>query len=266
MNVQALGATCYSPADPTFKNCGWDNRCDTTGGLQACATCKAYVGLGQPCDPNGFECATDLYCNTTSRTCQTQLALDTPCTLYGSGCAGNLHCTGTGSSGTCKPLVLPGQACPQGSSCVEGTSCVAGTCTANLADGAACPRNPDNGQCLGYCVFASADAAMGVCQANDPAPTAGQPCTLWGRYESCDETVYAHATYGDLTSVACECRARHATGACTTFGECTGTCADGMCAPIKALGVQCTYAFECASGRCNGTVDPPVCAAGASCQ
>jgi hypothetical protein len=275
-NLLALGATCSSPGQSVLEagNCGWDAECVT--GSNGCGVCTASMQLasGEACGGSNQHCPQGLYCGGTPPTCRATVGVGGACENY-QACTGNLTCEGS-TNPTCQSRVAVGASCEE-ASCVQDAQCHGApgsrTCKVRLDDGVACGRTMPG--CKNYCVFASADAATGTCQPLGAPPTSG-PCALTGAYSTCKyPEAYPDETRDGTGAVtACTCRARHATGSCTSSQECTVSCeginhgttppGPGTCSALKANGEPCNNDNECTSTFCSGG-DSPVCAPVPSC-
>jgi hypothetical protein len=166
------------------------------------------------------------------------------CIDYGDECQSDLYCRRTDPdeiAGICTARGAAGESCDAMRPCAAGLYCGADGCSEQVADGGACPAEPD-GCASGFCVDAvcgrpaaglaeGADCTSGYCR---PAlACADNVCT-----------VPDGAPLGD----ACldgECAAGlHCEKTCT-FGDCGGP---GVCAVIPGPGEPCTIFAMCAPG------------------
>jgi hypothetical protein len=273
-DAAGVGGTCYDSATATYSICAYGAECQTVAG-SSCQTCVAQLAQGQTCVADGSYsggCLDGLYCNATTLTCQARVGLGAPCTSGGGECGGNLWCAGPTGAKTCQAAKSEGQTCgADGVVCLEGLDCPTDnevrTCVAQLANGQACSRASNGRQCQQACVFATPSSTMGTCQNLTQSPPAGQPCALVDGSYSC---AYP-AAYPSAQEDSCECRARHATGACTESDECTGYCdglevsATGTCAAFGGAGAPCVSGYECLSFVCDTGASPAVCTAPEAC-
>lgn len=227
LRARERGESCTDPVDLCLVGECIAGVCDLAGGK-----------LGEACIDYGEQCQSDLYCRPIA--------------------PGEID-------GVCAPRGVAGDACDGQRPCVDGLYCGAGSCTARVADGGACPAEPDgcvSGACIdGVCARRPAGLVEGddctfgycrptlacidnVCIVPDGAPTGA----------ACIDTDCAPGLYCDLTC-----------------GD--GECGPGVCAGVPGPGEPCTDFALCAPGaQCVGFAgvdDPGVCvrlgAAGDSC-
>jgi hypothetical protein len=201
--------------------------CDAGLYCSSAGVCTAPGGTADRCDgPDA--CGSGLACDVTDKICLPPLPVGAAC--YDSGawsdvCADGLYCDP--GSHTCRPAGLPGGPCLASSgNCVAGTYCntAKDVCAPLLTAGSACDSSST---ALAACAQGLVCNRLGVC--------AGPPVTV-GPGQPCDgvQRLCASGAYCDSTS--------------------------SVCAAVRAGGVPCGGADECASGQCvdgSCTAPPP---------
>ncbi|MEM1418339.1 MAG: hypothetical protein AAGH15_25820, partial [Myxococcota bacterium] len=218
--------------------------CDGAGSCPALATadCAPF-----DCDAEGVACAT---------TCDD----DRACAL-GNFCDVDV----------CVPLRDLGVACTRAGECASG-SCVDGVCCDGVCGGQ-CEGCAEAGS-LGTCVAVTGDPVGGRAPCETDGGICGgtcngarrDACTFPGSAVRCREaicedgvvTLSAGCSAGrcpEPMTMECApfvCGERSCLGGCRDDDECVGDtfCADGVCAPLRNIGVSCGRDAECNTGLC----------------
>ncbi len=277
--MAGIGESCYD------KDCVASAVCVESSEQGVCDVCVTTPGLNGDCSVSDYECQEGYYCAETGGTCQALLALGATCEYDGQclsnwcdeatlkcttaltlgaactstdKCAGEMGCVGN----TCKSMVGTGASCAS-LPCATGAVCVSGTCQATAVCG--------NTIAVGSpCVSSAGCVTSAYCDYDTERCTtrkaAGAECSESDECQSGMECVYDGTGYVCMAPLQLGDACGAGNGFCDENLRCNTDLSEPVCAPLIALGAECTYSWDCETGYCDTAVEPFVCAEVAACM
>lgn len=250
--------------------------CDRAVPAGTCIICVAKGEAGAPCHAD-LQCQDALFCDTVASECTAPRA-------DGGNCSYISHCTSSYCiTGKCGQPLERGDPCTAGDICRGNLACMSGFCTDRLGQDGICATHAD---CL-PAFICQQDTCQRVARCG--SGVVGDVCSDSndcgaGLYCDGESNVCATQLAQDADCVGNEgecgptniCRSDHT---CQPPGE-TGAecgaasdCVDGLycgfselqCVPLEPNGNECVWDPMCASGHCDSSGSPQVCADEPAC-